>query len=85
MVTIEIRGMLGSNSYAPNPGSVAVGQQVVWHNADSIPHTATGTGFDTGILSPGATSSPITFTTAGQRNYFCTLHANMTGTLNVTQ
>jgi plastocyanin len=83
MVTIRIVGMAGVNSYAPNPQSVAVGQQVVWRNDDSIPHTATGTGFDTGIINPGATSSPITFTSAGQRNYFCTLHANMTGTLNV--
>jgi plastocyanin len=85
MMTIEIRGMLGSNSYSPNPASVHVGQQVVWHNGDSIAHTATGTGFDTGILSAGATSNPITFSTAGQINYFCSLHANMTGTLSVTQ
>jgi plastocyanin len=47
-------------------------------------HTATGTGFDTGILNPGATSAPITFNTAGNINYVCTLHAGMVGTLSVT-
>jgi plastocyanin len=77
--------MAGANSYSPNPSSVQVGQQVRWRNDDNVPHTATGTGFDTGVINPGATSAPITFTTAGDRNYFCTLHANMSGTLRVTQ
>jgi plastocyanin len=60
--------------------------QIVWRNDDTIAHTATSTGrFDTGIINAGATSNPVTLTTAGQVNYFCTLHANMTGTLTVTQ
>jgi plastocyanin len=76
--------MAGANSYAPNPGSVRVGQQVRWRNVDSVPHTATGSSFDTGVINAGATSAPITFNTAGNFNYFCTLHANMNGTLSVT-
>jgi plastocyanin len=84
-VTIRIVANAGAQSYAPNPGSVQVGQQVRWRNDDSMAHTATGTGFDTGILNPGATSAPITFNTAGNINYFCTLHAGMVGTLSVTQ
>jgi plastocyanin len=76
--------MLGSQSYSPNPASVQVGQQVRWRNDDSVQHTATGSNFDTGVLNPGATSLPITFSAAGNVNYFCTLHANMPGTLVVT-
>ena len=87
VLTIEINGMLGGNSYSPNPANVQVGQQVRWHNGDSTVHTATqnGGGFDTGLISAGATSAPITITTAGALNYHCTVHPSMVGTLNVTQ
>jgi plastocyanin len=47
-------------------------------------HTATGSGFDTGVIPSGATSAPIAFGTAGTRAYHCSIHPSMTGTLNVT-
>jgi len=87
-VTITIVGMNGSNSYSPNPGTVQVGQTVAWRNADSTPHTATADagGFNTGNIAAGATSSPITMTTAGSFPYHCTIHGfAMAGTLTVTQ
>jgi plastocyanin len=87
-VTITIVGMNGSNSYAPNPATVKVGQKVAWRNADSIPHTATadGSAFDTGTIAPGATSNPITMNSAGSFPYHCTIHGfTMTGVLTVTQ
>ena len=86
-VVITIVGMNGSLSYSPNPATVKVGQTVAWKNADSLAHTATadaGT-FDTGTLAAGATSSPITMTTAGTFPYHCAIHSAMTGTLTVTQ
>ena len=82
-VTITINGMLGSGSYGPNPATVKVGQKVSWKNADSIAHTATGTGFDTGAIGSGQTSAPITFSTAGNIDYHCSFHPSMVGTLNV--
>lgn len=86
-VTIIIAGMNGSQSYSPNPGSMRAGQTVAWRNNDSVPHTATanGGGFNTGNIAAGATSSPITITTAGRLDYHCTIHPSMVGTLNVTQ
>ncbi len=84
-VTITINGMLGSGSYSPNPATVKVGQKVSWKNADSIAHTATGTGFDTGAVNPGQTSAPIAFNTAGNVDYHCSFHPSMVGTLTVTQ
>ena len=84
-VTITINGMQGSTSYSPNPGSVKVGQKVAWHNADSIAHTATGSGFDTGSIGAGSTSSPITVTVAGNLDYHCSFHPTMVGTLTATQ
>jgi plastocyanin len=82
-VTITIMGMNGANSFSPNPAAVKAGQTVSWHNADAIAHTATGTGFDTGAIAGGATSAPITFSTAGTINYHCSFHPSMVGTLNV--
>jgi aldose sugar dehydrogenase len=82
-VTITINGMSGAQSYSPNPGSVKVGQKVAWKNADSIAHTATGAGFDTGAINAGQTSAPIMFSTAGSIDYHCSFHPSMVGTLMV--
>jgi plastocyanin len=82
-VTITINGMSGSNSYSPSPGAVKVGQTVAWKNNDSIAHTATGASFDTGSISPGATSRTITFSAAGNVDYHCSFHPSMVGTLTV--
>jgi plastocyanin len=72
-------------SFSPDAATVQVGQAVVWHNADSIAHTATGTDFDTGTIGPGQDSGPVTLSTDGSRPYHCTIHPSMTGTLTVTQ
>jgi plastocyanin len=84
-MTITINGINGGMSFSPNPASVKVGQQVVWHNGDFIAHTATGGSFDTGLIGSGATSAPITFNAATTINYRCSIHPSMVGTLNVTQ
>ncbi len=84
-VTITIKGMNGDQSYSPNPAAVKAGQSVSWTNNDSITHTATGTGWDTGQVAPGQTSAPIKFSTAGTFDYHCSIHPSMVGRLNVTQ
>jgi plastocyanin len=84
-VTITIRGMLGAQSFDPNPGSVKAGQTVAWYNADSIPHNPTGSGFDTGLLNPGQTSRSVTLAAAGNVSYHCAIHPEMVGALSVTQ
>ena len=84
-VTVSIQGQRGDQSYAPNPITIRVGQTLAWHNVDSAPHTATAdtVGFNTGVLSAGVTSSPMTMATAGTFAYHCTIHPNMSGTLIV--
>jgi len=85
-VTVTIQSNNGSNSYAPNPVSMRVGQTIVWRNADSITHTATqdGSGFNTGTVAAGATSAAATMmNTAGTFTYHCTIHPGMVGTINV--
>ena len=65
--------------------SVKVGQQVRWHNADNIAHTATKSGvFDTGSIPANGTSGPITFSTPGAVDYLCLFHPGMVGSLTVT-
>jgi plastocyanin len=73
-------------SFSPSSASVKVGQQIVWHNKDSITHTATqdGSGFDTGSIPPGGTSAPITISSSGTIGYHCAIHPSMVGTLSVT-
>jgi plastocyanin len=84
-VVVTINGMLGAGSYTPNPVTVKAGQSVAWRNADAIPHNPTGTGFNTGAIGGGATSAPITFSTAGTIDYHCGIHPTMVGTISVTQ
>jgi plastocyanin len=73
--------------YSPNPLMVKVGQSVNWLNSDTFAHTATDSGvFDTGSIAPtSAADVPVRFTTVGTYNFRCTLHANETGSIVVTQ
>jgi LPXTG-motif cell wall-anchored protein len=69
-------------SYSPASIQVDQGSSVTFVNNGEEPHTATGDGFDTGEVAPGASGS-VTFGTPGNFSYFCTLHPQMTGTVNV--
>ena len=83
---------MGDKAYSPNPVEVKVGGGVTWSNDDSQIHTATsgsagsadsGSVFDSSILSPGATFDFV-FDTAGTYDYYCTMHPQMVGTVNVS-
>src|SRR5215213_8055572 len=86
---------LTTDAYSPNPIQVSVGTTVTWTNNDSQPHTVTSGSngqpdnkFNsspnfTPLLNPGQTFS-FTFTQAGDYPYFCMLHPNMVGTVNVS-
>jgi plastocyanin len=83
LMTITIK----QGVYSPNPLSVKVGQSVNWLNSDTFPHTATDAGvFDTGSIAPtSAADVPVPFMTPGTYNFHCTLHANESGSIVVTQ
>jgi plastocyanin len=80
-------GINGNMSFVPATATVQVGQQVRWHNAHTVTHTATrdGGGFDTGFIAPGATSAPITVTTAGRLSYHCEIHPSMVAALDAAE
>jgi plastocyanin len=63
-----------------DPPSITInkGDTVTWINHDSVSHTVTGTGFDSGSLAKDA-SFRYTFKDAGTYNYICSFHASMKG------
>jgi plastocyanin len=67
-------------AFSPATITVAVGTTVTWTNNDAMKHTVTSkTGvFDSSLMSQGATFS-YTFNTAGDFEYYCTLHPYMVG------
>ena len=85
-------GGLGSNINIYNmafPATTTVkkGTTVKWYNQDGYAHTVSsddGTTFSSGNLAAGATFSYLANTT-GTFSYHCNIHANMKGSLVVTQ
>jgi plastocyanin len=71
-----------ADGFQPGNLTVDVGQTVTFINADDDPHTATGSGFDTGIIQPGDTAT-IVLDTPGTFAYACLIHPIMTGRIAV--
>lgn len=82
-----------SQFYVPREISVSVGTSVTWTNDDATIHTVTegspqggGAGtpaFDSSIIAPTAIWEN-TFDTAGEFNYYCSLHPFMTGKVTIS-
>jgi plastocyanin len=72
--------------FSPKPIQVAVGSTVSWTNGTAPVHTATSdTGaWNTGNIASGATSSAVSFSTAGTFTYHCAIHPSMTGSVIVS-
>ena len=82
VVTINVVGVNGAQSFAPNPATLPAGQMVVWHNIDSIVHRVVlnDGSLDTANLAPGASSQPMSINT-GSGPYHCSIHPSMVGTI----
>jgi len=72
-------------AFAPADIEVPVGTTVDWINEDPFAHTVTARdgAFDSGTMDGGRTFSQ-TFEEPGTFDYFCAIHASMTGTVTVT-
>jgi plastocyanin len=84
VVTINVIGVNGAQSFSPNPATLPAGQMVVWHNIDSITHRVVlnDGSLDTGNLDPGASSRPMTINVpAAGDPYHCSIHPVMVGTI----
>lgn len=81
---------LNETAYSPNPIQIERGDTVTWVNEDFDPHIVTsgsfmdgdvGDEFDSGHMGPHSSFSFIE--DSGQLDYFCELHPNMVGTVQV--
>jgi len=73
------------NAFSPSSRTITTGTRLVWTNTGALPHTVTSAagGFDSGVVLTGA-SYGHTFTQPGSFGYICTIHPEMTGTINVS-
>ncbi|MFA5134032.1 MAG: cupredoxin family copper-binding protein [Patescibacteria group bacterium] len=71
-----------NNAFNPAEIKISKGDTVLWTNNDSVNHTVTGTGFDSGTIVPGA-GARMQFTSAGTYNYHCSIHPASTGKIIV--
>jgi len=85
---------LNSKAFSPNPIKIKIGNTITWINNDNTIHTVTsgkpnspnaGQIFDSGLTSLISPSKSFShkFTKAGEFSYFCRLHPNMVGTIDV--
>jgi plastocyanin len=83
VVTIEITGVKGAQSFSPNPATCPAGQMVVFKNSDVVTHRVVldDRSVDTGDIAPGASSQPQPLG-AISKSYHCSLHPSMVGSLN---
>jgi plastocyanin len=70
-------------TFAPAQLTVKIGTTVTWKNHDDIPHTVVSAGKFRSKALDTDDSFSFTFTTAGDYQYFCSLHPHMTGMIKV--
>ena len=70
------------DGFQPGTVTIDIGRSVTWVNLDDDAHTATGLGFDTGILQPGDMRT-VRFGEAGMFPYSCQIHPMMVGRVEV--
>jgi len=73
---------MANRAFSPSSVTIAAGGSVTFANADDRAHTATGRGFDSGVLAPGARSRQV-FRSAGTFSFLCSIHPEMRGTVVV--
>jgi plastocyanin len=82
--SLEVR-IVGDDAgdFVPGELTVDVGQSVTFVNVHSDEHTATGSGFDTGIIPDEGGTATVLLDTPGVFPYSCLIHPEMTGVVRV--
>lgn len=81
-----VEASMSGRAFAPSTIAAKVGEVIAWTNQDSVPHTATlkdDPTCTTENLGSGETGA-LTFSAAGTYAFFCKVHPDMTGTIEVT-
>lgn len=75
--------MFNDDDYFPASLTIDVGEEVFFVNYDGDDHTATGAGFDTGIIREQGGVASVTFDTPGRFPFACQIHPEMVGEILV--
>jgi plastocyanin len=78
-----IRTAIDKLRFAPAQVSAHVGDTIEWVNSDFIAHTATARSQDWDVAIPAKGTGRVTLKHAGDIDYFCRFHPNMTGRISV--
>lgn len=83
-VPFDAEVTMGQRNFVPQTLTIEAGETVRWTNKSAVSHTVTSQDnlFDSGTIRPGGIFS-YTFSTPGQYQYVCTIHAGMAGTVIV--
>ena len=79
----EVTVTIDNFTFAPPELTVKVGDTVTWTNHDDIPHTIVSAGKFRSKTLDTDDSFSLTFNSAGDYKYFCSLHPHMTGMIKV--
>ena len=72
-------------AFVPATVKAHVGDTVEWTNKDFVAHTATARSGDWEVNLPVKKTGRITLKKAGSVDYYCRVHPNMTGKIEVTK
>jgi LPXTG-motif cell wall-anchored protein len=81
-VSIQDGNSQSAYRFAPSSITVAGGDTVTWTNDGDLPHDVSGSGLQSGTLSPGQDYSH-TFNSTGSFSYICSIHPSMKGSVTV--
>ncbi|HVV81082.1 MAG TPA: cupredoxin domain-containing protein [Pseudolabrys sp.] len=70
-------------AYAPMNISARVGDTIEWNNVDLVAHTSTARDKSFDIMIFPNKKQSLTLKKAGEFNYYCKFHPNMTGHISV--
>jgi len=78
-----IRVAIDKLTFAPAQVTAHVGDTIEWVNHGPIAHTATSRNHEWDVAIPANGAGRFTLRTAGDVDYFCRFHPNMTGRVAV--
>jgi plastocyanin len=72
-------------AYAPAQVSAHAGDTIEWVNDDIVAHTATARNGAWDVMIQPKDTATITLKSPGTIEYYCRLHPNMVGSINISQ
>ncbi|PWV58734.1 cupredoxin domain-containing protein [Plasticicumulans acidivorans] len=82
----QVTVLIHDYAFEPRNLVIAPGTEVIWKNADAVPHNIVGVGADAHLRSPALDqddSYRSRFPSSGEFDYVCGLHPHMQGHISV--